>query len=327
MRVVFSYVYEVSVIDNDAGVRSRMALKRILLSNDADADGDDDCVTRSKREIGVHQSFSSVPTLMPIVAHKFCKEGKHRYCYMVFPLISSSLREEVNQRLCLLDNENSSHRRRPFSDVEILEIFAGIVDGVEALHEGGLAHRDIKLENVLFDNDDKVNSSTGGMPILMDFGSVTPAKVPIRSRQSLLTLVDEAATNSTVSYRAPELFEGHLRYSATDDKDDDEFVDGRVDIWSLGCVLFAMMFGYSPFECEIHGDRIKVVDCSYLRVLSSIPRPNPYSSFRSMYSDDLFDLVVWMLNHDRLERPTIAEVSKKTDDLLKVHGGVRRWKV
>ena len=32
----------------------------------------------------------------------------------------------------------------------------------------------------------------------------------------------------------------------------------RTDVWSLGCLLFAWWFGHSPFECEFHGDLVKV---------------------------------------------------------------------
>ena len=46
----------------------------------------------------------------------------------------------------------------------------------------------------------------------------------------------------------------------------------RTDVWALGCLLFAWWFGYSPFECEFYGQAIKVVECSSLRVLSSVPR-------------------------------------------------------
>ena len=88
---------------------------------------------------------------------------------MLFPLISSSLREQLNDRLHLLD-KNPSESIRPWTEREILEIFGGVVDGVAALHENGFAHRDIKLENILYE----VNTQR---PVLMDFGSVAPGEM------------------------------------------------------------------------------------------------------------------------------------------------------
>lgn len=299
----FSYVYEVRLVKkNDR----RYAMKRILCS-------DEETVRKCRDEIGVHRSFHH-PTLLPIIAHKFEKSnGSMTICYMLFPLISSSLREQLNDRLHLLD-KNPSESIRPWTEREILEIFGGVVDGVAALHENGFAHRDIKLENILYE----VNTQR---PVLMDFGSVAPAMVPIRSRTSLLTLVDEAAENSTVSYRAPELFEGHVHYGLNESD-----IDDRVDIWSLGCVLFGMMYGYSPFECEIRGEKIKVVECSYLRVLGAIPKPSHHSELNKRYDQELLEFVVWLLNQDRLERPTIQQVSSKVDELLEKNNGTRRWR-
>ncbi|KAK4980975.1 Serine/threonine-protein kinase env7, partial [Elasticomyces elasticus] len=49
---------------------------------------------------------------------------------------------------------------------------------------------------------------------------------------------DQAAEHSTLPYRAPELF----------DVKTGTVVDTKVDIWSLGCTLFACLVGKSPFE-------------------------------------------------------------------------------
>jgi len=299
----FSYVYEVRMVKK---TDQRYAMKRILCS-------DEETIRKCRDEIGVHRSFHH-PTLLPLIAHKFEKSnGSMTVCYMLFPLISSSLRDQLNDRLQLLD-ENSLGAIRPWTEREILEIFGGVVDAIAALHENGYAHRDIKLENILYD----VNTQR---PVLMDFGSVAPAMVPIRSRTSLLKLIDEASENSTVSYRAPELFEGHVHYGS-----DESDIDGRVDIWSLGCVLFGMMYGYSPFECEIRGEKIKVVECSYLRVLGAIPTPSLHSELYKRYDQELFQFVVWLLNQDRLERPSIQQVSSRVDELLEKNNGTRRWR-
>lgn len=79
---------------------------------------------------------------------------------------------------------------------------------------------------------------SGTSPILMDFGSLAPSPIHVTSRSMALAIQDEAAEHSTMPYRAPELFDVKTGSS----------IDTKVDIWSLGCTLFACLVGASPFE-------------------------------------------------------------------------------
>jgi serine/threonine kinase 16 len=79
---------------------------------------------------------------------------------------------------------------------------------------------------------------TGTQPILMDLGSLAPSPTPITSRSLALAVQDTAAEHSTMPYRAPELFD--VKTGST--------IDTKVDIWSLGCTLYACLVGKSPFE-------------------------------------------------------------------------------
>lgn len=80
----------------------------------------------------------------------------------------------------------------------------------------------------------------GKTPVLMDFGSLAPSPTPITSRSLALAVQDTAAEHSTMPYRAPELF----------DVKTGSVVDTKVDIWSLGCTLYACLTGKSPFEAR-----------------------------------------------------------------------------
>src|ERR1700760_2299200 len=80
----------------------------------------------------------------------------------------------------------------------------------------------------------------GRTPILMDLGSLAPSPTPITSRNLALQVQDQAAEHSTMPYRAPELF----------DVKTGTVVDTKVDIWSLGCTLYACLVGKSPFEAR-----------------------------------------------------------------------------
>ena len=89
----------------------------------------------------------------------------------------------------------------------------------------GIAHRDIKPENILIDYE-------GNMKII-DFGLSNTYKKSI----SIFT-PDEKLNTSCGSpcYAAPEMIEGKNPYDPV-----------KVDLWSLGIVLFTMVCGYLPF--------------------------------------------------------------------------------
>lgn len=95
------------------------------------------------------------------------------------------------------------------------------------------AHRDIKPGNIMIDDD-------GRTPILMDLGSMAPSPTPITSRSLAIAVQDTAAEHSTMPYRAPELF----------DVKTGSVIDTKVDIWSLGCTMYACLVGKSPFEAR-----------------------------------------------------------------------------
>jgi len=80
----------------------------------------------------------------------------------------------------------------------------------------------------------------GRTPILMDLGSLAPSPTPITSRSMALAVQDTAAEHCTMPYRAPELFEVKT----------DTVIDTKVDIWSLGCTVYACLVGKSPFEAR-----------------------------------------------------------------------------
>lgn len=87
--------------------------------------------------------------------------------------------------------------------------------------------------NIMIEDD-------GASPIIMDLGSVAISPIPITSRSQAIAMQDTAAEHSTMPYRAPELFEVNTG----------AVIDTKVDIWSLGCTLYACLVGKSPFEAR-----------------------------------------------------------------------------
>ncbi|KAI9834775.1 MAG: hypothetical protein M1819_002861 [Sarea resinae] len=128
-------------------------------------------------------------------------------------------------------------RDRDRDDVEQEPLMEGEVtrsqEGVEPGQERAYAHRDIKPGNIMIGDDGKT-------PVLMDLGSLAPSPTHITSRSLALHVQDVAAEHSTMPYRAPELFD--VKTGST--------IDTKVDIWSLGCTLYACLVGKSPFEAR-----------------------------------------------------------------------------
>jgi hypothetical protein len=70
-----------------------------------------------------------------------------------------------------------------------------------------------------------------------------------------------------------------------------------------GCILFAMAFGFSPFECSFRGGVAFVSDCSYLKVIAPVVFPSPCA-----FSPRFCELVKWLLQHDPDARPSVPEL-------------------
>ncbi len=101
------------------------------------------------------------------------------------------------------------------------KLFAQLVSGVDYMHCKGLVHRDLKLENLLLDKHKNV--------IISDFGFVNSFN---REKLDLMK-----TSCGLPCYAAPELVLTQLPYEGR-----------KVDIWSLGVILYAMLAGYLPFD-------------------------------------------------------------------------------
>ena len=116
-------------------------------------------------------------------------------------------------------------RKGAISGDRALEIATRLCWGLDAAHAAGVVHRDLKPANVLLAPD----AEHGEVPKLIDFGL---AKLAAASADSQLTRTGQII--GTPAYMSPEQIKG-------------EKIDGRADVYSLGCVLFEMLTGRSPF--------------------------------------------------------------------------------
>lgn len=134
----------------------------------------------------------------------------------------------------------------------------------------------------------------GKTPILMDFGSVARARINITNRQVAIAQQDLAAQQCSMPYRAPELF----------DVKTDSVLDEKVDIWSLGCTLYAMAYGQSPFEANMNEQGGSMA----LAVLNGQFKFPTDPQLDRLYGQGLRDFISWMLSINPIQRPDIHQV-------------------
>jgi len=343
----FSYVFEAIVINNDANndqqeskasasasststsfrfhknknkntPTKQYALKQIRCPEPS-------MLYNCRQEAAVHRAAGhhNHPNILPLLGFAILEQKS--IVYMLFPKMNRSLRQEINQRLFVNNNttitttttattiQSSTTTRPPWNEIDVLNMFVGMTRGVQALHQVQYSHRDVKVENIMFEHSQSIRT-----PILMDFGSAGPLQEPIDQRQQVMTIIDHASSHTTVSYRPPELFDGGLRQCSGDTVD---FI--KVDVWSLGCSFFATLYGASPSETEFirSNGQVRIVPCTQLKVLSGIPKVPSNCAAATWYSQDTVQLIETMLIQDRKRRPNLKYVLSELENIIHKLGG------
>ncbi|SAM08856.1 hypothetical protein [Absidia glauca] len=144
-------------------------------------------------------------------------------------------------------------------------LFAQLISSVKYMHVKGIAHRDLKLENMLFLDAEQTHL------LVSDFGFANDDK-----RDLLKT------SCGSPTYAAPELvFPSSKGYNGQ-----------AADIWSLGVILYCMVCGYLPFDDDPHNP-----ESANLNQLYQYIKTSPLS-FADRASLDVQDLIRHMLQPD-----------------------------
>jgi serine/threonine protein kinase/tetratricopeptide (TPR) repeat protein len=123
----------------------------------------------------------------------------------------------------------------------VLDLGAGIADGLAAAHDRGIVHRDLKPENVFITSDGRVK--------LLDFG-LARVEQEVSSEAETGTLTPAGTQTGTImgtpGYMAPEQVRGKT-------------ADHRSDIFALGCVLYEMVAGRRAFGGDTLPDTMAAI--------------------------------------------------------------------
>ena len=180
--------------------------------------------------------------------------------YLVMPLLRG---ESLDARL----------RKRPrLPAAEAVRIAREAAEGLEAAHAAGLVHRDVKPSNLWLEE-----TPHGERVKVLDFGLARPMEVEEE-------LTGYGAFLGTAGYTSPEQARG-------------EALDGRADLFSLGCVLYRMLTGQPPFQ----GKTLSAV----VRQVETHNPPSPHEMDSSVPAE-LSDLTMRLLSKAPSGRPASA---------------------
>jgi serine/threonine protein kinase len=125
----------------------------------------------------------------------------------------------------------------PLTVEEALGVGGQIAEAIEAAHEKGVLHRDLKPSNIMVTPKGRVK--------ILDFG-IAKALPEQQGNGPFDELTATGVLVGTVPYMSPEQIRGHQ-------------LDGRADIWALGCVLYEMLAGKRAFDRETAGDTLAMI--------------------------------------------------------------------
>ena len=149
---------------------------------------------------------------------------------------------------------------------KVQKIFTQLVGAVSYVHQKACVHRDLKLENILLDKHENVK--------LVDFGFTREYEGKMSYLQTWC---------GTVCYSAPEMLKG------------EKYAGEKVDVWSLGIILYALLAGELPWDED---DEI----ATKMKILKEEPK------YTDHISEQAKDLISKLLSKRPLLRSTLADV-------------------
>jgi hypothetical protein len=181
----------------DKQLKEQVAIKILspLLSNDPDA------LERLKREVSAARRITHTNVIR---IHDISEVNGLHFISMEY-FHGTSLKDHIK-------------RHGPLSTMQAFNIASQISDGLEAAHREGVIHRDLKSQNIILDNTNKIK--------IIDFGLARTAHMEGMTATGLIM--------GTPEYMAPEQVSGKR-------------IDERADIYSLGIILYELFTGRVPF--------------------------------------------------------------------------------
>ncbi len=172
-------------------------------------------------------------------------------------------------------------RERRLSLEQALHITRQIATALSAAHKAGIIHRDLKPDNIFLVPDTEV--AGGERAKILDFGI---AKLAMNGMHAERSATKTGVIIGTPDYMPPEQCKGL--------KD----IDHRADLYSLGCILFKLLTGRTPFAEHATGE---VISCHVLKA------PPPPESLVSTIPPNVSALILKLLEKEPQDRFASAD--------------------
>ena len=166
----------------------------------------------------------------------------HPNIVRLFEVIEDDKYYNLLEELCTGGELLTRAQKTELKEKDIARIFYQIISGVAYIHGMGIAHRDLKLENILFSTENPMS------PIkIIDFGfSVFMDKNNEKSKEDKKDKDNENTDPKKFGFRRLKSKVGTLYYISP------EIIKGnydeKCDIWACGVILYILLAGYPPFS-------------------------------------------------------------------------------
>ena len=156
-------------------------------------------------------------------------------------------------------------KRGKFSPAEAVAVLSPIMSVLNSAHAMGVVHRDLKPENIMIGK-----ATTGGEPVvkLLDLGIAKLREVAGAEKTGSTNLTVAGQMLGTPYYMSPEQW-GELP------DDGNSEIDGRADIYSLGCVFYEIIAAKRPFNgmtlAELRRQHVSVTPDPLHQVAANVP--------------------------------------------------------
>jgi serine/threonine protein kinase/chemotaxis signal transduction protein len=173
---------------------------------------------------------------------------------------------------------------------ETLEVAEAVCDALQAAHERGIIHRDLKPDNILIAEEKTAGDETERIIKIADFGIAKLRGTREGGEDASMQLTKHGTPIGTPFYMSPEQWFGDgTGFTA---------LDGRTDIYSLGCTLYEMLTGQPPFI----GTTTEEMRRKHLNDV-----PQPLNELEPRVPESLSRVILRALEKDRDLRPATAE--------------------
>lgn len=175
----------------------------------------------------------------------------------------------------------------------ILYYWTEMLTAVKHIHDNGVIHSDLKPANFLL---------VRGRLKLIDFGIAS-------SMNADMTSVVKNCPIGTLNYISPEALMDISGGSESSARDVKYKISFKSDVWSLGCILYSLVYGRTPFH-HIRPQWLKIEAITSPKLNISFPSTLPSGDGKKVIPSPpiLIDVMRKCLQHDPKARPTVAEL-------------------